>query len=281
MQIKGKKVIVTGASSGIGRATALSLARWGADVALVARRGELLEQVAEEARSAGVRALVFPCDVSNPDAVEATFRRIQEELGGPDILVNAAGSGVWKPFSEITTSEHRAMMDVNYWGAFHWIRAVLPGMRERRRGRIVNVSSASGKFALAVTSGYSASKYAVTGLSEALHRELPATGVGVSCLHPGSVRTAFFSPEAIRTADLPPIVRYSPKMSPQAVARSVRYCIWFGFPVWTAPVFVNFLVKANALWVRLGDLILWRWFFPLFGGLLLARILFRLLRTMA
>ena len=281
MRIKGRKVIVTGASSGIGRATALSLARRGADIALVARRRDQLEEVAAAARSAGVRALVSPCDVSDPDAVGAAFRHIQRELGEPDIVVNAAGIAFWKPFSDITTAEHRAMMDVNYWGSFHWIQAVLPGMRERRRGRIVNVSAGSGKFALAVTSGYSASKFAVTGLSEALHRELLGTGVGVSCLNPGSVRTAFWEPENIWMDKLPPLVRYSPKLSPEAVARAVCYCIWFGFPVWTTPVFANILAKVNALWIRLGDLLLWRWFIPLLGGIVLARVLVRFVRTVS
>ena len=115
----------------------------GALVALVARRGEVLEQLARQIEAKGGRARAVPCDVTDPEAVAAALERVRQELGEPDILVNAAGIGVWKPFAEIPVDAHRAMMDVNYWGAFHWIRAVLPGMRARKRGRVVNVSSTS------------------------------------------------------------------------------------------------------------------------------------------
>jgi NAD(P)-dependent dehydrogenase (short-subunit alcohol dehydrogenase family) len=271
MRIEGKTAIVTGASSGLGQAAARLIARRGARVALVARRGDRLEELAREIEGRGGRALAVPCDVADPEAVTAAFERIRRELGEPDILVNAAGMGVWKHFDDIPVSVHRAMMDVNYWGAFHWIRAVLPGMRARRRGRVVNVSSGVGKFALAVTNGYSASKFALTGLSESLHRELAGSGVGVSCLHPGSIRTAFWSEENKPARLIPPLVRFAPKLSAQAAARAVAYCIWFALPVWTTPVFVALLAKLNALWIRLGDLLLWRWFVPVAAGVFILR----------
>ena len=262
MRIKGTTAVVTGASSGLGRAVALWLARRGANVAVVARREAALGEVADEIRALGRRALVLPTDVAEADQVASAFETVARELGAPDILVNAAGVGVWKAFDEITDAEHRAMMDVNYWGAFHWIRRALPGMRDRGRGHIVNISSASGKIGLSVTSGYSASKFALTGLSESLHRELLGTRVGVSCLHPGNIKTDFWNPESIPRQGIPPLVRFAPKMSPEAVARSVGTCIRLGFPVRTLPVFVGFLTRANALWIRLGDLMLWKWFIP-------------------
>ncbi len=277
MRISGRIAVVTGASSGLGRATALALARHGAHVGLVARRGEALADVAREAARFGVRARGVACDVTDPAAVARAFEAFRADLGEPDILVNAAGIGVWKPFADVTDAEHRRMMEVNYWGSFHWIRLVLPGMRARRRGRIVNVASGAGRFALAVTSGYSASKFAVSGLSEALHRELLGSGVGVSCLCPGSIRTPFWSEERTPARLLPPLVRYAPKLSPDAAARAVCYCIWLGLPVWTTPVFVSLLAKLNGLWLRLGDLMLWRWFLPVLGALLAARILQRVL----
>lgn len=277
MQIKAKTAVVTGASSGLGRATAMALARRGASVALVARRADLLEEVAGELRALGARAIGIPCDVADPAAVAKALERVRSELGEPDILVNAAGIGIWRPFHAVSEAEHRAMMDVNYWGAFHWIRGVLPGMRARGRGHVVNVSSGAGKVAFAVTSGYSASKFALTGLSESLHRELLGTGVGVSCLHPGSIRTAFWSEERTPTRGLPALVRLTPKLSPDAAARAVCLCIRFGFPVWSTPVFQNVLIKLNALWIRLGDLMLSRWFVPAVGALLAGRVLQRLL----
>jgi len=275
MRIAGSRAVVTGASSGIGRAVALRLARLGADVALVARRADALEAAAAQARRYGTRIVVVPCDVADPAAVARAHRAVEADLGPADILVNAAGFGVWKPFLDITAEEHSAMMDVMYWGAFHWIRAVLPGMLARRRGHVVNISAGSGRFALPVTSGFSAAAFALSGLSEALHRELLGGPVGVSCVHPGSVRTAFWDERNQPRGMIPPLVRYAPKISPEAVARNVCYCIWLRLPTRTLPVFVAFLARANAMWTRLGDLILWRWFVPLLGAGLALRLLLR------
>ena len=275
MKLRGMIGVVTGASSGIGRAVALDLARRGVHLALMARDRVALGEVAALATARGVKVLALPVDVAVAADVEAACEQIRSQVGEPDVLVNAAGFGVWKPFAAISDAEHRQMMDVNYWGTFHTIRALLPGMRARRRGAIVNVSSGTGRFALAVTSGYSASKFAVTGLSEALYRELRGSGVQVSCLHPGSVRTAFWDAERIPPAGIPPLIRFAPKLSPAAVARSVRYCLWLGFPVRTTPFFVGLLARLDAIWIRLGDLILWKWFFPAGIALLVVRLLLR------
>ena len=273
MRISGRRAVVTGASSGIGRAVALRLARFGADVALVARRVEALDSVASDAAQYGGRALVVPCDVSDAAAVLGAYSHINEKLGVPDILVNAAGFGIWKRFLDITTDEHVRMMTVMYWGAFHWIRAVLPDMIARGHGHVVNISAGSGRFALPVTSGYSAAAFALSGLSEALHREMLGTPIGVSCVHPGSVRTAFWNEDHTPRRSIPPLVRYAPKLSPDAVARNVCYCIWLRIPIRTLPIFVAFLARANAVWIRLGDLMLWKWFLPLLVGIVVLRVL--------
>jgi short-subunit dehydrogenase len=273
MKIQGTVAIVTGASSGSGRAIAGALAKAGADVALVARRGELLAEVAASLAPFGRRVLAVSCDVAEPAAVEAAYSAIEAALGPPDILVNAAGCGVWRPFLQVPLAEHRRMMDVNYWGTFHWVRAVLPGMRARRRGSVVNLASGSAKFPLAVTSGYSASKLAVAGLSEALRRELLGSGVRVSTLFPGSVRTPFWDPAAIEERELPWIVRYAPKMSPAAVARQTLLAIRLGLAERTFPLFVGLLARLNALWVRLGDLVLSPWGLPTAAAVLVLRYL--------
>ena len=279
MKIGGRTAIVTGASSGIGRAIAIKLAKNGASVALVARRQHELDTVASAIRADGGKVIVVPCDVTDSAGVQAAAEEISARLGAVDILVNAAGVGIWKHFEEISEEEHHLMMNVNYWGSFNWIRRVLPGMVSQRRGRIVNISSASGKFALSVTSGYSASKFAITGLSESLHRQYLGTGVGVSCIHPGSVKTDFWDESRTPVATIPPLVRYAPKLSPASIARSVVSSIWFGFPSLTPPIFVNLLAKLNAIWLRLGDLILWRWFFPALVVVIALRILYRSLGT--
>jgi len=276
MRIQGRTAIVTGASSGIGRAVATRLASHGAKVALVARRIEKLNDISNDIRSTGGTAIAIECDVTDRDRIASAKKDIHSQFGSTDILVNVAGLGVWRPFETITEDEHRAMMDVNYWGSFNWIREVLPEMVKQKRGRIVNISSASGKFALPVTSGYSASKFAITGLSESLHREFLGTGVGVSCIHPGSVKTDFWDESRIPTATIPPLVRYAPKLSAASIARWVSYSIWTGFPSVTIPLFVNFLAKVNSIWLRLGDLMLWKWFIPVLLTLIAARVMYRL-----
>lgn len=263
MRIHGAVAVVTGASGGIGAATALALGRAGAAVALVARREAPLAAVRDRIAAAGGRAIVVPCDVTSASAVAAAHAAIAEAIGEPDILVNAAGYGVWKPFLTIAEADHRGMMDTMYWGSFAWCRQLLPGMRARGRGHVVNVAAASGRFALPVTSGYSAAAFALTGFSEALRREYLGTGVGISVVNPGSVATAFWSEARTPRAGLPPLVRYAPKLRPQAVARAILLCIRLRLAGRTLPVFVALFARVNALWTRLGDLLLWRWFFPL------------------
>jgi hypothetical protein len=275
MRIGGSRAVVTGASGGIGRAVAVRLARLGADVALVGRRPDALELVAADARRHGTRVVVVPCDITDPADVARAYGVVATALGPPDILVNAAGFGVWKPFLEITSDEHAGMMNVMYWGAFHWIRAALPAMIAGRRGHVVNLSAGSGRVALPVTSGFSAAAFALSGMSEALHRELLGSPVGVSCVHPGSVRTGFWDQRSQPSKTIPPLVRYAPKLSAEAVARNVCYCIWLRWPTRTLPIFVAFLARANGLWVRLGDLILWKWFVPFLVAAVVVRLLLR------
>ncbi len=262
MRIRDSVVLVTGASAGIGRAVAIDLAGRGGRVALVARRKEALEEVASEIAARGGAALVAAGDVTDPRRLREIVARIERELGAVDVLVCCAGEHVWRPFEGIGEDEHRRMMDVNYWGTFHCIRAVLPGMRRRGRGAIVSVAAGSGKLPLGITSGYSASKAAVGALSESLRRELQGSGVAVSCLFPASVRTGFWDPAKVALDRLPPVVRWSPKLSPSAVARQVAWTIRCGFAQRTFPVFLGLSVRLDALWPRLGDLILSRWGLP-------------------
>jgi short-subunit dehydrogenase len=201
----GLRALVTGASSGIGRALAARLAARGAQVALVARRAGELERLAEEIRAAGGRALPLACDVAARDHVEACATRALAELGGVDLLVNAAGYGHHRPFLEWDVDDMERMLRVNYLGALVLTKALLPQMVDRGRGWLVFVASLAGRIAPPDESAYAASKFAMTGLAESLSLELEPHGVHVLSVFPGVIDTPFFDAEAL--ARMPAVAR--------------------------------------------------------------------------
>lgn len=202
---QGLQVLVTGASSGIGRALALRFAREGARVGLVARRREALEALAEEIQAAGGEARVLPADVGVPEEVERCAARACEGLGRVDLLVNNAGYGRHRGFLDWELEDMERMMSVNFLGALRFTKALLPGMVARRRGWIVFMASVAGKIAPPRESAYAASKFAMVGLASSLSHEVEAEGVHVLTVCPGVIRTPFFDAEAL--AAMPPVAR--------------------------------------------------------------------------
>jgi uncharacterized protein len=194
---RGVRALVTGASSGIGRAFALRIAGEGARVALVARRIDELEQLANEIRTAGGEAVVLACDVSDGKQVAETAMRAHDALGGVDLLVNNAGYGHHRTFLEWSLEDMERMMRVNYFGALYFTKALLPAMVEERRGWIVFVASVAGKIAPPEESAYAASKFAMVGLASSLSLEVQEAGVHVLTVCPGVIRTPFFDEEAL------------------------------------------------------------------------------------
>ncbi|HEY7818260.1 MAG TPA: SDR family oxidoreductase, partial [Vicinamibacteria bacterium] len=181
--------IVTGASRGIGRATALALARKGFSVGLAARSADALLALESEIRDMGGRALSILTDVSDEASVGAMVGTASRDLGPIDLLVNNAGTLIRAPVTETDSAGWDHVLGVNLKGAFLCTRAVLPSMIERRRGRIVNVSSISGKLGTPLLSAYCASKWGLLGFSLAAAEELKAQGVQVFSVCPGSVNT--------------------------------------------------------------------------------------------
>jgi short-subunit dehydrogenase len=189
--------IVTGASSGIGAQLARDLAARGMRVGLLARRAERLRALADEVARRGGEALAVPCDVSDAAAVGAAVRRVVDRYGGVDVLVNNAGYGRHVLFKDHDAADVERMMRTNYLGVVHAIKAVLPVMRARGRGWIVNVSSVAGRLGQPDEAAYSASKFAVAGLSEALSYELAPLGIHVMVVYPALVRTEMFTPAVL------------------------------------------------------------------------------------
>ena len=201
--MRGRVALVTGASSGIGRALALRLAAEGMRVALVARRRDDLEALSAEIARAGGEACALPCDVECAAEVAATSHAALARFGAVDLLVNNAGYGHHRAFLDWDLDDMERMMRVNYLGTLRFTKALLPGMVERRRGSLVFVASVAGKIATPDETAYCASKFAMVGLAQALSLEVEDAGVHVMVVCPGVIRTPFFDEEAL--SRMPPV----------------------------------------------------------------------------
>ena len=228
MRIRDSVAVVTGASSGIGRATALRLASSGAALVLVARREDALRDLAREIEQAGGRALVAPADVADFDAVERIVRRAVDELGRLDVWVNDAALTAFAPFQEIPLQDFRRILDVNVMGYVHGARAALPYMRDQGGGVLVNVSSIVSEVPQPYTHAYCMSKAAIRMLSASLRQELRldgARGVKVCTVMPATIDTPLFEQAANYTGRkakaMPPV--YSAERVARAIANVIRF----------------------------------------------------------
>ena len=189
MDLKEKVVLVTGAGRGIGRAIAHAFAAEGAAVALQGKTKKNLEKVQRELKALGVGTVVLPGDVSDEGTVSRCVAAAEQELGPIDVLVNNAGIFATGPIDKIDTLVFDRVLEVNLRGPFLMSRAVLPGMKSRRRGHIVNISSTAGRRGFPGGGAYCASKFGLAGLTEAMRYDVRAFDVRVTCVFPSSVAT--------------------------------------------------------------------------------------------
>jgi short-subunit dehydrogenase len=199
MDVRGGVVVVTGASSGIGEASALRFARAGARVVLAARRLDRLDALAERIGSHGGEARAVRCDVTEAADVTNLVERTLGDLGRCDVLVNNAGIPGGGPFRDLTPERIERIVGVNLLGVMLVTKAFLPAMLERARGHVVNVSSIAGRFATPGSSVYGATKHGVVAFGESLHYELKPLGVLVTTVNPGFTRTEGFPQDDIPT----------------------------------------------------------------------------------
>ncbi|MCS7178261.1 MAG: SDR family NAD(P)-dependent oxidoreductase [Anaerolineae bacterium] len=243
--LQGRVALVTGASSGIGRATALLLARAGAYLALVARREDLLREVAGEMERMGQEALVLPADVTRPEEMARAAEQTIARWGRIDVLVACAGAYIRAPVLQMTIADVEQSMAVNFYGVLHAVQAVLPHMVAQKSGHIVIVSSADGKKGIPPDGPYVAAKFAVTGLGDILRQELRPYGIAVTTIFPGRVDTPM-----IAHLRVPWI---SAKIPPETVARAVLRALRRRSPEIILPFQVRLFVYLSALFPSLGD----------------------------
>ena len=189
MRLEGRRAFITGGGRGIGRAIALKFASEGADVAVAARTRAEIDAVAGEIEEKGRRSLAVPCDVGDSRGVEDALERADREFGGVDVLVANAGALIHAPLAETTDALWDEMMRVNLNGAFYAFRAAIGGMSERGWGRLIAISSVSGKIGGPNRSAYHAAKHGVLGLVRSVALEAAAAGVTVNAICPGFVET--------------------------------------------------------------------------------------------
>jgi short-subunit dehydrogenase len=189
--IRGSRLLITGASQGIGRAIAAEAAKRGAKVLAVARSADQLEVLATEARANDGTLFTVTADITSPHDRSRMAEACSEHMGGLDILVNNAGIGATGHFAEAGADRLRKIMEVNFFGLTETVRVFLPFLRKGNRPAIVNISSIAGKRAIPARSDYSASKFAVQGFSEALRAELAGEGIDVIVICPGLTQTNF------------------------------------------------------------------------------------------
>ncbi|HEY9849042.1 MAG TPA: SDR family oxidoreductase [Leptolyngbyaceae cyanobacterium] len=183
-------VLITGASEGIGKATALLFARHGYNIVLAARQADRLLIAAQEIEEQGTAALAVPTDVTDPEQVNNLIDKAIDRFGSIDVLINNAGIYLLGSVEDCSLEDWHAIIDTNLWGYIHTIDAILPHFLARAKGTIVNVGSIGGKVPIAYQIPYTTSKYAVTGLTEALHGELAPKGIQVCAVHPNFIKTS-------------------------------------------------------------------------------------------
>jgi short-subunit dehydrogenase len=225
MQLRDKIAVITGASSGIGAASAKALAEQGARVIMLARGADRLHVLAAEIAQIGGMAHVFPVDLSDAQATALVCAQIMREVGTPDVVFNNAGVGRWLYTEETDSAELIQMTAVPYFAAFNVTKAFLPAMMARGSGRIVNITSPAAFVPWPGATAYVTARWAIRGFTEALRADLYSSGVGVTLLIPGEVDTSYFDNNPGARDRIPWINRFYKTLSAEEVAAMLLVAI--------------------------------------------------------
>lgn len=266
---KGKVVVITGASKGIGKALALNFAENGASVAVVARSAGPLDEVAKQIDDLGGEALSVPADVTSPEEVRVLVEKVMDRFGRIDVLVNNAGiARVCAVESPTFATDAHETMQASLFGAINVTQQVLPILRRQGSGMLVNMSSVMGRKSIARFGSYGLAMHAVEGFSDALRQELAGTNIKVAVIYPALTTTTLL--QDVDEAAMPPAFRHLTPMSVEHVARTTVAALARGKRRVVVPKVVNLLLVAEAISSSAGDLIIrgiaeWPWFGRLLG----------------
>ena len=271
-RFEGQVVVVTGASSGIGRAAALAFAREGAKTVLLSRSREKLDAVAEEIRALGQEAFVAPADVASKEEVDAAIAEVLAQYGRIDVLFNNAGKSEVGPTDAPGFVDGvREMFDIDYLGMVRVTQAVVPGMRRQGSGQILNMSSVMGRKAFANFGGYASVMHAIIGYSDALRQELRGAGIDVSVILPSLTQTPLLS--RVEPEEMPPPFRRLTPIHVDQVAEAALNGLARRKARIEVPWQPRLLMFAQAVSPRLGDLFVkvlqtrfFGWLFGTFRG---------------
>jgi NADP-dependent 3-hydroxy acid dehydrogenase YdfG len=226
-KLDGKIVVITGASSGIGEATAETLAEEGATVVVAARREERLSELVERLNGDGGKALAVECDVTDEEQAHALIQRAKDEFGQVDILVNNAGVMQLSKIEKGLSDEWRTMFDVNVMGLLYTTDAAVQVMKEQGSGHLVNVSSVAGRKSGPLRGAYSGTKFAVNAISEALRQELIEDNIRVTVVEPGAVETEL--PDHITDEEaregIQSVYGLDDILQAEDIANAIAYCV--------------------------------------------------------
>lgn len=252
--MQGKIIVVSGASSGIGAATAQAVAARGAHAVLLARDETRLQAVAAAIRRAGGGASVFRADLAGPEATARACERILGEIGVPDAIVNSAGAGRWASLLDTSPEEARAMIEAPYLAAFYLTRALLPAMVARGSGHVACVSSPASFLAWPNACAYIAARHALKGFTDALRQDMRGTGVTVTLVVLGTVDSPYWKHNPGSRAHLPKPPRWlAPVLSVEEAAAAILRGLESGSRLVVAPRFFRPLMLLAALMPRLVE----------------------------
>jgi short-subunit dehydrogenase len=225
MKLADRLVLITGASSGIGKAAAKKFAQSGSRLVLLARRVELMDQTRDQIVEMGGEAHIYQCDLSHQQQVAKVCTQIRDDLGVPDVIVNNAGAGRFLSVEETAPNDVVSMMAVPYFGAFWLTQQFVSQMIERGSGFIINITSPASRIPWPGATAYTVARWAMRGFSEALRADLFATGVKSGCVILGKTSSDYFNTNRDSEERLPRVARLIPTLSPEQAAKAIVRCV--------------------------------------------------------